>query len=72
MRDSSNLPDEFYKELETHRKIKLSLWSSIKTFLERILMNACDGALYCACFGVERKGSKLYKLYEAGTDKLEE
>ena len=35
-------------------------------------MGFCDGALYCSCFGVERKGSKLYKLYDEGTGKLEE
>ena len=40
-------------------------------FFERYFMGFCSGALYCSCFGCKRKGSKLFKLYEEGTERLE-
>jgi hypothetical protein len=34
-------------------------------------MGFCSGALYCSCCGCKRKGSKLYRLYKEGSERLE-
>ena len=40
--------------------------------MENFYSGFCDGALYCSCFGGNRKSSKLQKLFEVGSERIEE
>ena len=44
----------------------------MKLYVENIYSGFCDGALYCSCFGRTRKSSKLQKLYELGSERIED